>query len=544
MRKKLVLVLVILALSISTSSLTFASDISSLIKDLRKKDTAKEASEKLAKIGNPAVPELIKALEGQNKYQKRYAAKALSEMGQLGADAIPALIKVLEDQDSHTREYAVESLGNMTDQAKQVLPILERTANRDNSDAGEVRRKAEKAIAKIWASIAQRMISENNKKVQERSVQVLDVNDANNFIVFGVPLNASLQEVVSALEKNGIEISGDCLLTDTGKILSDANAFREFLQDKIEGTYDFWKISTPRKEKALKLLEEGKLKGFCYEYKGEKYFAEPTSLTRLLYVKKFPSNPGIYPVLEDFPDIYNSQFLLECDDFPAEMDSQGIGKMLLFFKSIEQKEPTCFLIRLLFGGPNLDKIGKSPSGLSKLLTDKYGIPTLCYSQETPIGKHGNELSFYGREASLGEMGWAANLPMYINWKHLFQIGKCNTTLWGKVNDVTTKASRGGNRDVFPYVNLMRGEVDSRERRGEIYRMWFCDFLFVWDCGKINLTLSGTCVNPESEPLLPTFHQLDYIDLPSVEELNGMYEKLYSASEEAKAKLSEAGKRGF
>jgi len=366
------------------------------------------------------------------------------------------------------------------------------------------------------------MPSENNTKAQKESVQVAVSGD--NLMVFGVPLNASLQEVVSALEKNGIKISAGYLLGRNSGIIRNAGLFGRVLRDEINWTYDFWKISTPRKEAALKLLEEGKLKGFCYEYKGEKYFAKPTSLMRLLYVNQNSSEPGIYPVLEDFPDIYNSQFVLECEDFPAEMDSQGISEMLLFFKSTEQKEPTCFLIRIFIGGD-------SP-GLSKLLADKYGTPTLFHARNTPVDKWGEAVG-----------GWPESLTRLIKWNHPFREGEYNTTLWDKVNTVTI-ASYGKGGEKGHYLKLWRGEIGPKDI-GISKR--FENFLFKWEHSNIIVTLSGMAVQDkysESSEVFSEFYRLDYIDLPSVVELSSMYEKLYSASEEAKAKVSESGKSGF
>lgn len=608
MRKKTTLTAIICLLILMVLNFSaFAANIPSLITDLGdwNKDKATKASEQLALIGKPAVPELIKALSSKRTHQRRYAARALRQIGQDAADAIPALTKSLKDSDDRTREYAVQALGKMVEHRNLVMPQLQKAtkdANRDVREAaklaidrfiliglskyeienqvkilinqakgpkcitvalteeslnkytgyvefdngvkttitvtisgGNIQYTFGQAISGAYATKKKNLEEEQQRKFEiakhgppaESTTSNVGREDINEPIrtkieVFGIPLNATLQEVVDTLEKNGIKIARG-YLEHRGDIVSDANKFREVLQREINTTYDFWKISIPRKEKCLKLLEEGKLKGFCYEYKGEKYFIKPTSLMILLNVKQFSSNPGIYPVLEDFPDIYNSQFLLECEDFPAKMDSQGIRKMLIFFKSIEQKEPTCFLIRVIFGD-------KQPSGLSKLLTDKYGTPKLCYSQDPPVDNYG--------EIPLSEMGWAADLPKYINWNHPFREGDCNDSLWGicgKVNDATL-ASCGKRLDTFPYLKLIRGKDLGRFRS---------NFLFEWDYGNTLITLYGEafCLRYKSDIAL-VFVRLDYIDLPSVVELSSMYEKLYSASEEAKAKVSESGKKGF
>lgn len=149
MSDKRKILLGIFIVTVTSTSLIFASDISSLIRDLGNKEKAKDASAALAKIGEPSVPALIKALEGRNKYRKRYAARAIREMGQPGSKAIPALVKLLKEWDVPTREYAVEALGNMVLQAPQVLPILEK-AKKDRSK--DVAKKSKLAIEKIKAA--------------------------------------------------------------------------------------------------------------------------------------------------------------------------------------------------------------------------------------------------------------------------------------------------------------------------------------------------------------------------------------------------------
>jgi hypothetical protein len=377
--------------------------------------------------------------------------------------------------------------------------------------------------------------------VQEKGGQVVGTRE--NLSVFGIPMNASLQEVVSALEKKGIKISKGYLLEGRGFIVSDANTFRKVLRDEIDWTYDFWKISIPRKEKALKLLEEGKLKRFCYEYEGKKYFAIPASLTKLLDVKRWSSNPGIYPVLEDFPDIYNSQLVLECEDFPAEMDSQGITKIFLFFKNVNQNEPTCFLIRIILNAEQCE--------LSKTLADKYGTPILYCPENPPIDMA------YGHEISTSETyGIAtATLPLYIKWPHPLKVGKINTELlrmYGKVNDVTEVSA--GKGEAAPYRDFIHGKIGGTSAGYAVVGV-AGDFLLEWRCNNTNIALSGRTtwyisynerreLTWDKSKIFLTFYRLDYIDFPSIAELSSMYEKLYSASEEAKAKVHEAGKQGF
>ena len=202
MSKKSIIVLVVLALSINNVSLIFASDISSLIKDLKDKESAKDASYELAKIGKPAVPELIKALESRNKYQKRYAARAIREMGQAGSDAIPALEKLIKDRDTQTREYAVEALGNMVQQVDQVIPILKRARKDNNKD---VRKKAKSAIEKLQKP---ETLSVKDKANTQGSSEpsIIHALEAG---IYKIPFNASIDEILKLAQSNNMDIAND-----------------------------------------------------------------------------------------------------------------------------------------------------------------------------------------------------------------------------------------------------------------------------------------------------------------------------------------------
>lgn len=167
------ILLAIFIVTVTSTALIFASDISSLISDLAdwNKEKARNASDKLARIGKPAVAHLVVALSSKNTNRKRYGARALREIGQDAADAIPALSKLLGDRDTRTREYAVEALGNMVLQAPQVLPMLEK-AKKDRSK--NVAEKARLAIEKIKTALT------DGKKLAEIVKYRLDLNNVGN----------------------------------------------------------------------------------------------------------------------------------------------------------------------------------------------------------------------------------------------------------------------------------------------------------------------------------------------------------------------------
>ena len=233
---KRLVILISFIICFSFVSDVFGSDIASLIKDLGDKKKAKGVSYELAQIGKPAVPELIKALESHNKYQKRYAARAIREMGQIGSDAIPAMEKLLKDWDTQTREYAVEALGNMVQQVDKVMPILKKA--RKDSDKG-VRKKAKKAIEKLRSKLVEPIKnSEEGKSANEKlDTTLVDIEknieeakkeietassytDEKAYITrsetipsgcielqegpYGVPLDATLSEVIEWSKNQGL----------------------------------------------------------------------------------------------------------------------------------------------------------------------------------------------------------------------------------------------------------------------------------------------------------------------------------------------------
>jgi len=135
-------------LNLGLVSTVVGDDTATLIQQLGSwsKNKAKKASDELAAMGSKVVPELIEALNGKGRRQRRFAARTLRQVGQDAADAIPALSKALEDSDALTREYAVEALGKMVKEADQVIPVL--TEARKDRDRN-VREQARAAIVRL-----------------------------------------------------------------------------------------------------------------------------------------------------------------------------------------------------------------------------------------------------------------------------------------------------------------------------------------------------------------------------------------------------------
>lgn len=101
-----------------------------------------EAIEELVKIGEPAVPALVKALGDKGWDVKANAAWALGEIGD--ASTVPALIDALGDEDEEVRLRAAEALGKIGD-ASAVPALIGRLGDED----WDVMAAAAEALEKI-----------------------------------------------------------------------------------------------------------------------------------------------------------------------------------------------------------------------------------------------------------------------------------------------------------------------------------------------------------------------------------------------------------
>jgi HEAT repeat protein len=87
--------------------------IPALIEALKHEDLRTYAVDRLLNIGPDAVPELIKALEGDYGQVREYAAYILGKMGPDARAAIPALTDALWDKDKRVRGTAQKALAEI-----------------------------------------------------------------------------------------------------------------------------------------------------------------------------------------------------------------------------------------------------------------------------------------------------------------------------------------------------------------------------------------------------------------------------------------------
>lgn len=82
------------------------------------------AAEALARIGPPAVPSLVQALQHNDPLVRREAARVLMRMGPDAKAAAPELTRLLDDEDEMVRKYAAKALGNIGPEAAVAVPAL------------------------------------------------------------------------------------------------------------------------------------------------------------------------------------------------------------------------------------------------------------------------------------------------------------------------------------------------------------------------------------------------------------------------------------
>jgi HEAT repeat protein len=123
-------------------------EVSRLIVDLRSIDTDRSGQANLAliRMGEPAVPELVEMLKGEDPRQRNLAAATLWGMGPRGKAAVPALADTLSDRDPALRTSVAMALESMGPEAREAVPALVKVlGDRDT----RTRQTAAKALGAI-----------------------------------------------------------------------------------------------------------------------------------------------------------------------------------------------------------------------------------------------------------------------------------------------------------------------------------------------------------------------------------------------------------
>lgn len=82
------------------------------------------AAAALGRIGKPAVPQLVQALQSTNPTLRHQAADTLARIGPSAAEAVPALVQAMDDPDPLVRKAAARALGQIGPDAADAVPKL------------------------------------------------------------------------------------------------------------------------------------------------------------------------------------------------------------------------------------------------------------------------------------------------------------------------------------------------------------------------------------------------------------------------------------
>jgi HEAT repeat protein len=150
-------------------------EIASLIEKLKTNDEREldAAIKNLGKIGEPAIPALMKALQDKNLLVRRSAALVLAK---IGPPAIPDLAKALNNPDADVRSRAASALGGIGPEAKTALPQLVFLLQDSNA---KVRSSAASALGGIGAEAKTALpqlvflLQDSNAKVRSSAASAL-----------------------------------------------------------------------------------------------------------------------------------------------------------------------------------------------------------------------------------------------------------------------------------------------------------------------------------------------------------------------------------
>jgi HEAT repeat protein len=118
-----------------------------LLNPVHKPEVQKAIVEAIGKMGDVAVPELVRILRNGVVRHRELAAIQLGELGPLAAKAIPDLTFTLRHATPAVRAASATALGEMGEQAKSALPALKQMAMADRDP--KAKQAAENAVSKI-----------------------------------------------------------------------------------------------------------------------------------------------------------------------------------------------------------------------------------------------------------------------------------------------------------------------------------------------------------------------------------------------------------
>lgn len=85
------------------------------------------AADAIARIGAPAVPDLLRSLRSPDPQVRLKTIEVLARIGSDAQDAVPDLVQLLDDEDPRVRRAAARTLGRIGPAASEAVPALMRS---------------------------------------------------------------------------------------------------------------------------------------------------------------------------------------------------------------------------------------------------------------------------------------------------------------------------------------------------------------------------------------------------------------------------------
>lgn len=133
---------------VGTSTTARSSRVLIPIRRAEEWDLPETAIDSLGRIGAPAVPALIEALEHRDPIRRVQAATVLARIGPEAQQSVPALVELLDDEYERVRKAAARALGQIGPAAEDaVLPLLEIIEKQPTGNTGTQRGSVQPASA-------------------------------------------------------------------------------------------------------------------------------------------------------------------------------------------------------------------------------------------------------------------------------------------------------------------------------------------------------------------------------------------------------------
>jgi hypothetical protein len=347
--------------------------------------------------------------------------------------------------------------------------------------------------------------------------------NTETFKVFDIPLNASVQDVFSALEKKGIEFKGG---------VSQEKEIQARIRDDISRFYESKGITGEREKAALQVMDEGKFNLYSFQYGGQKYWLYPQSLDFLM-------KSDLEPVFDKYYHIYNSQFAIELRSLSQDMKSQGVIRVYILFGKVGQEEPKSYLISLLFGQ-------KANPKLAAALNKKYGLPK-AYRVDT------NENRIDDHPQPKQVVPKLADLFTYLKSKSKsFEIRAPNEIINKIGEHLLINDGLALNQIRSPFYFTYDENLFSMYNQGSYYM----PYIFEWDSNALKIiatfqnfafvTMDANNVLLEESPvpLILDPGVVDYIYLPIATQIADGIEETINASKQLSGSLKNKAEEGF